>query len=144
MTLIRRWTDIDAAYAVGLDLTEHLEIAAPRNEVGGRCPWPWEPQQLAGAPMGQYHCSYCGAMVLAGVPHLDYSPDERVVTAENIPELYEWIDASRIRHGNVDGRLQPVGLTLLIGGERVPALIGDTVIRDSGGGVTVRTAETEA
>jgi hypothetical protein len=27
---------------------------------------------LVGVPMGQYHCSYCGAMVIAGIPHLDY------------------------------------------------------------------------
>lgn len=79
MTLIRRWTDIDPADAKDLDLTEHLEITAPLNELGERCPWPWEPQQLVGAPMGQYHCGYCGAMVLAGVPHLDYAPDGRVV-----------------------------------------------------------------
>ncbi len=24
--------------------------------------------------MGQYHCGYCGAMVMAGMPHLDYGP----------------------------------------------------------------------
>ncbi|MFE4867670.1 hypothetical protein [Streptomyces sp. NPDC056682] len=145
MTLIRRWTDIDPADAKDLDLTKHLEITAPRNEAGERCPWPWDPQQLAGAPIGQYHCGYCGAMVLAGVPHLDYAPDERVVTAENIPELYEWIEQSKIRTGaGADGRLEVIGLTLVIGDERIPALIGDTIVRDCDGGFTVRKAGAEA
>ncbi|MBX7464915.1 hypothetical protein K1Y80_02315 [Streptomyces sp. MAG02] len=145
MPLIRRWTDIDPADAKDLNLTTHPEITAPRNEAGERCPWPWEPQQLVGAPRGQYHCGYCGATVLAGVPHLDYSPDERVVTSENIPELYEWIPASKLRTApGPDGRLQVVGLTLRIGSERAPALIGDTVIRDALGDFTVRKAGTEA
>jgi hypothetical protein len=47
-------------------------IRLPVNEMGEECPWPWEPQQLVGVPMGQYHCGYCGAMVLAGVLHFDY------------------------------------------------------------------------
>lgn len=58
-----------------LDLSTRLDITAPLNELGERCPWPWEPQQLVGVPMGQYHCGYCGAMVIAGVPHLDYGDD---------------------------------------------------------------------
>lgn len=69
---IRLWSDIAPADAVDLDLSTDPTITAPLNEVGERCPWPWEPQQLVGAPMGQYHCGYCGAMVLAGVPHIDY------------------------------------------------------------------------
>jgi hypothetical protein len=28
-----------------------------------------KPERLAGAPLGQYHCPDCGAMVLAGLPH---------------------------------------------------------------------------
>ncbi len=28
-----------------------------------------KPEELAGAPLGMYHCPDCGAMVLAGVPH---------------------------------------------------------------------------
>lgn len=27
------------------------------------------PETLKGAPLGQYHCSDCGAMVVAGIPH---------------------------------------------------------------------------
>lgn len=49
-------------------------VTLPFNEMGEECPWPWEPQQLVGAPLGQYHCPYCGAMVMAGMPHLDYGP----------------------------------------------------------------------
>lgn len=32
-----------------------------------RCPE--RPERLRGAPIGMYHCPYCGAMVLAGLPH---------------------------------------------------------------------------
>ncbi|WP_405536966.1 hypothetical protein [Streptomyces antimycoticus] len=70
------WTDIAPVDAVDLDLAEDLTITAPLNEAGERCPWPWEPQQLVGAPLGQYHCGYCGAMVLAGIPHIDYREQE--------------------------------------------------------------------
>lgn len=69
----RRWTDIEPSDATELDLSKDLTITAPLNENGERCPWPWEPQQLVGAPIGQYHCDYCGAMVIAGIPHLDYA-----------------------------------------------------------------------
>jgi hypothetical protein len=66
------WHDIEPADAVSLNLRERLDIQAPLNELGERCPWPWDPQQLKGVPMGQYHCPYCDAMVLAGLPHPDY------------------------------------------------------------------------
>jgi hypothetical protein len=68
-----RWMDIKPEDAGDLDLSARFDISAPHNEQGERCPWPWEPQQLGGAPLGQMHCSYCGAMVVAGVPHFDYS-----------------------------------------------------------------------
>lgn len=70
------WRDIEPADAVGIDLSERLDIEAPLNENGERCPWPWEPQQLVGAPMGQYHCSYCGAMCVAGCSHIDYGRED--------------------------------------------------------------------
>lgn len=66
------WTAIAPADAVAIDLSKRLDIVAPLNEAGERCPWPWGPQQLMGAPIGQYHCQYCGAMCVAGVPHPDY------------------------------------------------------------------------
>lgn len=71
----RRWQDIAPADAVALDLSTDLTVTAPLNEAGERCPWPWEPQQLVDAPLGQYHCSYCGAMCIAGVPHPDYGEE---------------------------------------------------------------------
>ena len=67
------WSEIAPEDATEIDLAERLDIDAPVNEAGERCPWPWEPQQLVGVPLGQYHCPYCGAMVIAGVPHIDYS-----------------------------------------------------------------------
>lgn len=57
----RQWTDIPPADATELDLSKDLTITAPLNENGERCPWPWEPQQLVGAPIGQYRCGFCGA-----------------------------------------------------------------------------------
>lgn len=69
---MRKWQDIAPADATQLDLSKELGITAPLNEEGERCPWPWGPQQLTDAPIGQYHCEYCGAMVLAGVAHIDY------------------------------------------------------------------------
>lgn len=69
----RRWQDIDPKDAEHINLMVDMTITAPLNEMGERCPWPWEPQQLVGVPMGQYHCPWCGAMVLAGVEHIDYA-----------------------------------------------------------------------
>lgn len=66
------WHDIDPADAVSLNLRERLDIDAPHNELGERCPWPWDPQQLKGVPLGQYRCPYCGAMLIAGMQHPDY------------------------------------------------------------------------
>lgn len=68
------WTDYTPQQAADqeLNLTVRTDITAPLNEEGERCPWPWEPEQLVGAPLGMYHCPYCGAMVIAGIKHLDY------------------------------------------------------------------------
>jgi hypothetical protein len=67
------WTEIEPKDAVDLNLLKRLDIVAPLNENGERCPWPWDPQRLVDAPLGQYHCPYCMAMVIAGMPHLDYA-----------------------------------------------------------------------
>ncbi|GGM26938.1 hypothetical protein GCM10011608_09670 [Micromonospora sonchi] len=74
-TTLRRWQDIAPADATKLDLSKDLTITAPLNEEGERCPWPWEPQLRASEPIGQFHCGYCGAMVLAGMPHIDYGDE---------------------------------------------------------------------
>lgn len=68
----RRWQDIEPKDAVEIRLPRD-DIEGPLNELGQPCPWPWEPQQLKGAPIGQFHCSYCGAMCIAGMPHPDYT-----------------------------------------------------------------------
>ncbi|MFF0822369.1 hypothetical protein ACFYUR_18565 [Micromonospora haikouensis] len=73
-TATRRWQDIAPADATHIDLSKDLTITAPLNEDGERCPWPWEPQQLVGVPLGQYRCPYCMAMCVAGVEHPDYQP----------------------------------------------------------------------
>jgi hypothetical protein len=75
---VQRWQDITPQDAAKrrINLTVRLDITAPLNEQGERCPWPWEPQQLVGAPLGQYHCPYCGAMCVAGMEHPDYGQEE--------------------------------------------------------------------
>lgn len=67
----RHWHGIKPDAATSLRLPAD-GIIGPLNELGEPCPWPWEPQQLKGAPMGQYHCPHCGAMCMAGLPHPDY------------------------------------------------------------------------
>jgi len=69
---MKHWTDIKPEDAVDLVLP-HSDIIGPVNSNGTPCPWPWEPQQLVGVPMGQYLCSYCGEMEIAGVRHSDWS-----------------------------------------------------------------------
>lgn len=66
------WYEIEPKDAVNISLP-HPDIQGPLTTEGEECPWPWEPIQLKGAPMGQYHCKYCGEMVLAGAHHVDYS-----------------------------------------------------------------------
>lgn len=48
---------------------------APHNEMGERCPWPFDSLLIVAngpVPLGMYHCPYCGSMLVAGVPHPDY------------------------------------------------------------------------
>lgn len=74
---LRMWFEVEPRDAVDIKLP-HPEIQGPYNELGEECPWPWDPIQLAGAPIGQYRCGYCMAMVVAGMEHLDYGPvDEK-------------------------------------------------------------------
>lgn len=67
----RMWYDLEPRDAVNVVLPRD-DIQGPYNENGEPCPWPWEPVQLKGAPIGQYRCRYCFAMVVAGMEHLDY------------------------------------------------------------------------
>lgn len=70
---VDKWQDIDPREAVSINLDQFPYTSAPVNEMGQRCPWPWEPQQLVGVPLGQYRCGYCEAMCVAGMDHLDYT-----------------------------------------------------------------------
>jgi hypothetical protein len=49
-----------------------------------RLPCPEDPLLLRGQPIGQYHCPYCGMMVVAGFPHPSPSPP-----AVQNPPLYQ-------------------------------------------------------
>lgn len=80
------WSDFTPKEAAenGLACVEGSPVQGPFNEMGDECPWPWEPEQLAGAPMGQYHCGYCGGMEVAGIPHSDWTWEDIL---KMVPEL---------------------------------------------------------
>lgn len=63
------WYEQDPKDMVDTQLTYET---APLTSEGKYCPWPWDPIQLKGQPIGMYHCGYCGEMVIAGVNHPDY------------------------------------------------------------------------
>jgi hypothetical protein len=67
-----RWYDIEPTDAIDIDCRSRSDLDPPVNECGEICPWPWEPQQLTNVPFGQFHCTYCGAMCVAGMRHPDY------------------------------------------------------------------------
>lgn len=67
------WTTILPENATIVSLP-HPEIQGPYTSTGEECPWPWEPIQLKGQPLGMFHCSYCGEMVMAGMHHTDFGP----------------------------------------------------------------------
>lgn len=66
------WYEISPEDAINIELPKE-GIIGPKTTEGKECPWPWDPIQLKGAPLGQYHCPYCGEMVVAGMNHIDYS-----------------------------------------------------------------------
>lgn len=68
---MKAWYEIEPKDAVNISLPAE-GVTGPLTMEGRECPWPWEPQQLVGAPLGQYHCGYCGEMVIAGMRHIDY------------------------------------------------------------------------
>jgi hypothetical protein len=81
-----RWQDIspkDAAEQL-IDCRTRPDLNPPVNENGEVCPWPWEPQQLVGVPLGQYRCDYCNAMCVAGMEHLDYSPTRHPLIGKTV------------------------------------------------------------
>lgn len=84
---VRRWTEIQPKDALEITLPRP-DIIGPINEMGEPCPWPWDPPQLAGAPLGQYHCPYCGGMQMAGMDHLDWTGQDDLDTL-TLPERDE-------------------------------------------------------
>lgn len=65
------WLELTPSEAANVDLPCD-DVIAPVNEAGEECPWPWETQQRAETPMGQYYCVYCGTTCVAGVAHPDF------------------------------------------------------------------------
>lgn len=62
-----------------VNIIDHLlEMVNARIDWGSyngkkRKPCPEQPLLLTGMPIGQYHCPFCGMMILAAMPHT--SPD---------------------------------------------------------------------
>lgn len=54
-----------------------------------RNPCPEQPERLLGQPIGMYHCPYCGAMQMAGMPHLPTEDDYELMTGDDWPAGYE-------------------------------------------------------
>jgi hypothetical protein len=79
---------IDAAFA-------HIERTIEWGEHEGkrRKPCVGQPLLLAGAPLGQYHCEFCGEMQLAGTPHLPPDDDYETVIGQPWPAGYEEVSA---------------------------------------------------
>lgn len=67
-----KWFDVLPLEAINIDCTTRPDLDPPVNEEGEVCAWPWMPEWLVGVPIGQFHCGFCGAMVVAGVRHPDY------------------------------------------------------------------------
>lgn len=125
-----RWHEIDPADAVDIDCRERPDLRPPLNEAGEPCPWPWEPQQMAGAPVGMFHCRYCGDMVVAGISHPDYRP---VLAAEQLmlaiggeePDLEFAMRMVRLsQHIAERGHAVPV-VTAAAGGQTAGVLFAD-------------------
>lgn len=54
----------------------------PVNSMDEPCQMPLDPLWMRGAPIGMYHCPYCGEMVVAGLPHPDFKDfDEEFAAA---------------------------------------------------------------
>jgi hypothetical protein len=51
-------------------LTTITEIALVTDEILFECPE--SPERLKGAPLGMYHCPWCGCMQVAGMPHFPH------------------------------------------------------------------------
>jgi hypothetical protein len=57
---------------------------------------PGKPELLKGQPIGMYHCEYCGAMVIAGLPH---PSDAEVYCQGDTP--YGWNKLKEVSKGDL-------------------------------------------
>lgn len=73
-TCRRWWYTLTPEQARGIALPA-AGIVGPLTTEGTVCPWPWDPEQRGPSGLGMYHCPYCGEMVVAGLPHVDYRED---------------------------------------------------------------------
>lgn len=67
-----KWTLIEPAEAVGLDLRSDKDIVGPLNSLGQLCPWPWGMQQDVFDPGRTHVCRYCGQEGTPGLEHPDF------------------------------------------------------------------------
>lgn len=52
-------------------------------------PCPYDPAPLTDVPLGMFHCPLCNEMILAGMPHPDYSDfseEEMDILRENLTD----------------------------------------------------------
>ena len=54
-----------------------------------RRPCPEDPTLLLGQPIGMYHCPVCGAMQVAGIPHLPPDSEYESLFGREWPPGYE-------------------------------------------------------
>jgi len=66
----------------------------PLTSDGELCPFPMDPLlQPSGAPLGMYHCPYCGDMVVAGLPHGDWRDVDEALALAPPPDIDgSWLD----------------------------------------------------
>lgn len=89
---IRRWIEFSPDEAAKLTAGKD-GVTAPLNENGDPCPWPWEIQTYM--IQREMKCRFCGAKVIASLPHIDY--------------------------GETDGWLEPESQDIVFGKDGIPS-----------------------
>lgn len=92
----RMWHEFEPRDMVNTVLP-HPDIQGPYTSEGQECPWPWDPPQLLGAPIGQYHCPYCGEMCIAGFDHTDYGPRDENGLNQFDRDYIAWVEEQERR-----------------------------------------------
>jgi predicted secreted protein len=68
---------------------------------------PFNPIIYLGSPMGQFHCPWCGEMVMGGMKHLDYGEldfdeeDYKELVGNMNDILTEYIEEHRVKMPNL-------------------------------------------